>query len=162
MRPLLCFALLFSAAACDVDEGGGDDADAGPEDAVSEACEHMTDGPAKTGTVVPTNGDDPVAVNADHQRIDLTLFPEGEGNFSGAVLFEAAEASTYAFYVSTDLTFEVRTSGNRDVPIQETNAVDCEAIATEYVVDLAVGSYFLIFSRATTAKTALVHEDVGG
>lgn len=161
MRWLTLMPFLLACAACDVDED--DSGEATPVSIQGEACEHMVEGPSKAfDAVAPMASGGPV-INAEHHRVDITLPASGEGEFAGAVLFEADEATDYVFFLDSALRFSVADADGNAVTIEDTDqVVECSEVAVQHTVGLTVGTYLLTFEGATVEVLGLVHEVAGG
>jgi hypothetical protein len=132
------------------------------ENADSEACEHLQEGPATSITATAAATGAP-AVSNDHRRYDITL-TDVTGGKGGTVSFAAAEAVDYILFTSADVPVIVKDTGGTTVAPEASvkSSSACTEIKGRHTVPLSVGTHTLTFGPTTATSVSLVIEEAGG
>jgi hypothetical protein len=154
--PILLSALL---AACS-DDPAETHGDTEP-DVDAEACEHLSEGPYNDVTAAADSATAP-SVDAEHTAHRIAL-PAATG---GYVSFASGAAGDIIFFLDADVPLAIEDASGAAVPIEESCdpaacSASCTLLAGRHVVELAVGTYYLLLGPSSSATVALVHEEAG-
>lgn len=154
MKMKLFSAVLLSATLI---MGCGDE-----ENADSEACEHLQEGPASPVTA-SASGTGAPAVSNDHKRYDITL-TDVTGGKGGSVSFAAAEAIDYVLFTGADVPVAVKDSGGMTVAAKASvkSSAECTDVKGRHTFALSVGTYTVTFGPTTQTSVSLVIEEAEG
>ena len=124
-----------------------------------EACEHLEMGPAVAITATAVSSAMAPPINNDHKRYDVTL-ADLAGMKSGFVTFAAAKAGEYIFYTGAPVQLDVKSSAGTSVMVESSmpSVPECMLVKGRHVYDLAVGTYLIGITGATTDKVSFVVE----
>lgn len=141
--------------------GGHDHGGHGEEDpSAAEACGHLENGPiVPVATAVDPLAAPPIA--ADHVRYDLALVDLGDGNFGGAVSFEAPAAGDYVLFLDTNVGVVVEGPGGALVVVHDTHvgSAHCPTtIAVSHRIPMTAGRHTLDFGPDDVSSVRLVLE----
>jgi hypothetical protein len=158
--PILLSALL---AACS-DEPAETHGDTEP-DVDAEACEHMSEGPYNDVTAAADSATAP-SVDAEHTAHRIAL-PATTGGNGGYVSFASGAAGDIIFFLDADVPLAIEDASGAAVPIEESCdpaacSTSCTLLAGRHVVELAVGTYYLLLGPSSSAAVALSHEQAAG
>jgi hypothetical protein len=128
-------------------------------EAETEACEHLKEGPAAPTSATLTAEGAP-EVKADHKRYDITLLP-GTGGNRGTVRFNSAESAEWSFFTDKDIPVVVRDASGTSLPIleQSKRSTFCLEVKAHNVFKLDVGPYTAEFGPTTETTVGLVVEE---
>lgn len=153
----------IGAAGCD----SRDDQDRAPvedhfAEAVTDACTHLKNGPAKAHTLTKDATGAP-DLTVEHNRLDLTFVDVGAGQ-GGVGTWKSAEATDYVLLMSANVSVKITDSTGAEVKPEETLSTPsgCAEAAVAHKIELAVGTYTLSFGPGTDTAVKAVISEVGG
>jgi hypothetical protein len=131
------------------------------ENADSEACEHLKEGPASSITA-SASGTGAPAVSNDHRRYDIALV-DVTGGKGGSVTFAAAEGADYILFTGADVPVVVKNSSGATVSPEESvkTSSACTEIKGRHTIPMSVGTYTLTFGPTAATSVSLIVEEAG-
>jgi hypothetical protein len=126
------------------------------EEALSDACEHLQEGPASAITASASATGAP-AVSNDHRRYDISLIDGTDGK-GGSVSFAVAEANNYTLFLNGVVPVILRDASGQLVQVTAsgTDSSECSEIQRQHFFSLGVGTYSITFGPTTASSVSLV------
>lgn len=156
-RILLTTSILLSALACESEDEHEHEAET-PE---SEACEHLTDGPASPVTASATEDASGADISASHRRFDITLPGDGDKK-GGYVQFISASAGDHLLVLNGAVPVQVLDSQGNVVTAKSeaTSQAGCASIQSKAVYTLGVATYRLKLGPTSSASVGALLESM--
>lgn len=131
-------------------------------EAVTDACTHLKNGPAKAHTLTKDATGAP-DMTVEHHRLDLTFVDVGSGQ-GGVGTWKSGEETDYVLLMSADVPVKITDASGAEVTPEESLKTPsaCPEAAIAHKVELPVGTYTLTFGPSTDTGVKAVVSEVGG
>ena len=157
---ILLFALFLSACG-DAEEN--DDEEQNFDDEISaqeEACLHILEGPFAVSNATLEVDESAGNINRAHHAYTVSLVENTDGDYQGAVIYDASASDTYGIFTNIDVEVAVYTEEQESLPVVTTVVDECIEVARQHTVEMQEGRHFIFFGPTTDGEVSVVVEEL--
>jgi hypothetical protein len=148
---LYLLLLCLLSFACEDDHHDDAHDHEGEESIEAEACEHIVSADQELAVTASAIKEDASPVNAEHKRVAIALSEMGDQWVS----YEVSTAGTYLFFLNQSFDVEILDAqGNAQTTTALTTVFPCSDVKSGFEVTLAVGTYFMKWTKNDASTDA--------